>query len=328
MCEACIEKLENAYFFKKQCETVDQELRNIVRNISKQTTLKDGSIFILQTEEDLLNNIFYKSADFEVNQPANQLKTEFELTDGMFPEVVLQDQTSKSDYIDFMDNNQLILTCRTCNKVFSSVDGLKTHKRKHTGDLFRCKQCDKGYTRLNHLLRHELTHGKRKVHVCKICNKTLTRFEHLKRHLVTHLKEKPFLCNTCNRGFTRSDHLIKHAKKCKGQDVFICDICSKAYNRQDSLEVHRKMHENNLPEMPTLDNLDNIDDHYYELDCDESTFPAYSESEDDEELLSGDDAEALQPVTVLEEPELQNPVNHEDYSIRIGNCNHISLLYF
>lgn len=82
--------------------------------------------------------------------------------------------------------------------------------------MYKCKQCDKEYTRLNHLQRHEQSHARRKVHVCRICNKTLTRMEHLKRHLVTHLREKPFSCKTCNRGFNRVEHLHNHAPRCKG----------------------------------------------------------------------------------------------------------------
>lgn len=86
--------------------------------------------------------------------------------------------------------------------------------------MYKCKQCDKEYTRLNHLQRHEQSHARRKVHVCRICSKTLTRMEHLKRHLITHLREKPFSCKTCNRGFNRVEHLHNHAPRCKGKGEF------------------------------------------------------------------------------------------------------------
>lgn len=192
----------------------------------------------------------------------------------------LRDLSGDCDFIEFLENNQQILTCRTCYKVFTTVEGLRCHKRLHTGAMFKCKICDKEYTRQNHLQRHELTHGKRKVHVCKICNKTLTRFEHLKRHLTIHLKEKPYQCNICNRGFNRQEHLMNHVKRCKGDRIYICDICNKAFNREDSLELHRHVHDNKMPVLPTLENLDNIDEHYYQIDYDGTA--AFSEHSDNE----------------------------------------------
>lgn len=162
----------------------------------------------------------------------------------------------------------MILTCRECGKVFTTLDGLRSHKRIHLGTLFKCRFCGKGYTRQTHVYRHELSHGKHKIHVCRICNKSLTRMEHLRRHLTTHLKEKPFHCKSCNRGFNRTDHLDAHALRCKGDRVHICDICNRGFSRFDSMEVHKKMHENQKPILPTLDNIDNIEEHYYEIDFD------------------------------------------------------------
>lgn len=121
----------------------------------------------------------------------------------------------ETDYIQILDNNQILLTCRECSKIFTSIKALRYHKRMHTGNFFKCSKCDKEYTRLNHLQRHEESHTRKKVHVCKICSKTLVRMEHLKRHLVTHLKEKPFSCNTCNRVFSRIEHLHNHMPRCK-----------------------------------------------------------------------------------------------------------------
>lgn len=188
--------------------------------------------------------------------------------------------SEKCDFIEFLDNNQHLLTCRVCYKVFTTLEGLRCHKRLHTGSMFKCKICDKEYTRQNHLARHELTHVKRKIHVCKICNKTLTRFEHLKRHLTIHLKEKPFACTICNRGFNRQEHWLNHVSKCKGDRIHICDICNKGFNREDSLEVHRRMHENKMPVLPTLENLNNIEEHYYQIDYDENVM--FSDNSDND----------------------------------------------
>lgn len=214
---------------------------------------------------------------------------------------------AKCDFIEFLDNNQQLLTCRVCYKVFTTVEGLRCHKRLHTGCMFRCKVCNKEYTRQNHLARHELTHLKRKVHVCKICNKTLTRFEHLKRHLTIHLKEKPFACTICTRGFNRQEHLVNHMNRCKGDKIHICDICNKAFNREDSLEVHKRVHENKMPVLPTLENLDNIDQHYYQIDYDETiTFSDNSDNEND-----GDGDDCFEPQISIDVGNIQTTVDTE-----------------
>lgn len=198
---------------------------------------------------------------------------------------MMANQLAQKDYIQILDTNQLLLTCCTCFKMFTTLDGLRCHKRIHTGHMFKCKLCDKQYTRLNHLQRHELSHDKRKAHMCKICNRILTRIDHLKRHLITHLKDKPFTCDKCERGFNRSEHLMSHIKKCTGIKVYSCDVCNKAYNREDSLEVHKKIHENKMPILPTIESLDNMEEYYLEIDMDEKTFEDDNFSDDDENDL-------------------------------------------
>lgn len=279
ICKLCSNQLEAAYSFKKQCEATETSLKQYLKAFDVE--VKEEYPNAEQMLEDI-NSMITASNNGDI--------------DNREPGEILKQTIPKSDYIEFLDNNLVLLTCRTCNKIFTTLDGLKCHKRVHTGDLFKCKICDKEYTRLNHLQRHELSHGRRKVHVCKICNKTLTRFEHLKRHLVTHLKEKPFSCEKCNRGFNRLEHLVNHARRCKGDRVHICDICNKGFNREDSLQVHKRIHENKMPVLPTLDNLDNIEEHYFEIDTDAIDFNLDENS--DGEL---DDNDCFEPVVDITE---------------------------
>ncbi|KAL7663817.1 C2H2-type domain-containing protein [[Candida] zeylanoides] len=55
--------------------------------------------------------------------------------------------------------------------------------------------------------------GNARLFNCKQCNRAFTREEHLTRHtLSTHNKLKPFVCGMCNRPFSRRDLLLRHAK--------------------------------------------------------------------------------------------------------------------
>lgn len=284
ICLNCNDQLTNAYLFKQLCEGTDTALRGYLRDAEncsyniKEEFASNGAEFEIISKDKETEDATYVGEEQEYAEGDSKIKSDPDDREGF---------SFTSDFIRFLDNNQLLLTCRTCSKCFTTLDGLKCHKRLHTGSLFKCKQCGKQYTRQNHLQRHEMLHGPRKVHVCKICNKTLTRFEHLKRHLVTHLKEKPFTCTKCSRGFSRSEHLINHMKRCKGDRIHICDICNKGFNRQDSLAVHKKLHDNKMPILPTLENLDNIGEHYVEIEYSEpngnDTLPAFSDSDTDPE---------------------------------------------
>lgn len=39
----------------------------------------------------------------------------------------------ETDYIQILDNNQMLLTCRECSKMFTTLEGLRSHKRLHAG---------------------------------------------------------------------------------------------------------------------------------------------------------------------------------------------------
>lgn len=204
----------------------------------------------------------------------------------------------QKDYLQILDTFQVILTCGTCYKTFKTLDGLICHKRAHKGDTFKCKTCDKEYTRLNHLERHELSHNRRKAHMCKICNRIINRVEHLKRHLITHLKDKPYTCDKCERGFNWSEDLKSHANKCTGIKVHLCDVCNKCFNREDTLELHRKMHEDKIPVLPTSDNLDNMELHYIEIDMAETSLKVDDSSDEDENDLLDVEIEVRENVSV------------------------------
>ncbi|OBA19179.1 hypothetical protein METBIDRAFT_33390 [Metschnikowia bicuspidata var. bicuspidata NRRL YB-4993] len=55
--------------------------------------------------------------------------------------------------------------------------------------------------------------GNSRLYNCKQCDRAFTRYEHLSRHIMlTHNKLKPFACGICSRAFSRRDLLLRHAK--------------------------------------------------------------------------------------------------------------------
>ncbi|KAJ9413570.1 hypothetical protein QL093DRAFT_2484728 [Fusarium oxysporum] len=54
------------------------------------------------------------------------------------------------------------------------------------------------------------------VHVCGECQKVYTRAEHLRRHQSSH-REPKFECPICQRRFYRKDLLERHYKRHEGE---------------------------------------------------------------------------------------------------------------
>ncbi|KAF1842790.1 uncharacterized protein K460DRAFT_314411 [Cucurbitaria berberidis CBS 394.84] len=47
---------------------------------------------------------------------------------------------------------------------------------------------------------------------CSMCERTFTKLEHVKRHERSHTRERPYECPTCKKHFSRSDVLFRHCK--------------------------------------------------------------------------------------------------------------------
>jgi len=88
--------------------------------------------------------------------------------------------------------------------------------------VYHCPDCEKSFTREEHLKRHCRIHTDDPVHRCEVagCTKSYTRKERLTRHYkVAHLgqqPERPFWCADCGKDFQRKEHLQRHQKNIHG----------------------------------------------------------------------------------------------------------------
>lgn len=74
--------------------------------------------------------------------------------------------------------------------------------------------------------------GNSRIFNCKQCNRAFTREEHLTRHtLSTHNKLKPFVCGICSRPFSRRDLLLRHAKNLHQGSELAVNRIRKLYKR-------------------------------------------------------------------------------------------------
>ena len=76
--------------------------------------------------------------------------------------------------------------------------------------FYSCQFCDKVFSVLSHVKRHEKIHTGDKSHSCEICGRSFTLKGNLSAHMLTHTGERPFSCEICGKKFARLSTLKTH----------------------------------------------------------------------------------------------------------------------
>ena len=98
--------------------------------------------------------------------------------------------------------NKTPYQCKTCDKEFSNICGLRKHEATHLevrDRPYSCLQCDKRFIHKEGRDRHvEIIHLKVK-HYCPECGKGFTTRQNMVTHSRTHTNTKPFSCKICGK---------------------------------------------------------------------------------------------------------------------------------
>ena len=103
--------------------------------------------------------------------------------------------------------------CDLCNKYFAQQGILSTHNKINSGIKLPCTECDKQFTRKEHLQKHLTTHGINQVkYTCELCRKQMHSKKSLRDHIRIHIGVKPFSCKVCLKEFSMKNSRETHMK--------------------------------------------------------------------------------------------------------------------
>ena len=87
----------------------------------------------------------------------------------------------------------------------------------------------------------------RRVHKCGLCEKSFSKVAVLKKHELVHSGEKPHKCAHCNLSFAQKGNLKTHLEIHEGGKTYQCESCEKSIRGAHNLKVHKMIHTGEKP---------------------------------------------------------------------------------
>ncbi|XP_062386198.1 zinc finger protein 521 isoform X3 [Sardina pilchardus] len=113
---------------------------------------------------------------------------------------------------------------------------------------YPCQFCDKTFSRLSFLKRHEQSHGDKLPFSCTFCSRLFKHKRSRDRHVKLHTGDKKYHCGECDSAFSRSDHLKIHMKTHASNKPHKCPVCRRGFLNSSSLHGHMQVHERGAKE--------------------------------------------------------------------------------
>ena len=143
--------------------------------------------------------------------------------------------------------------CSTCDKLFKSEIGMKTHKKIHKDTKFQCDICNLICVTKTRFNNHARTHVEKLSKYCPICGKMFSKLSFLRKHQkAIHFKENnSSSCSLCPKTFPNDVYRKRHEKFAhRNQFGLECHVCKKSNPTKQALSIHMTTHSDQKPNLP------------------------------------------------------------------------------
>ncbi|XP_053380071.1 uncharacterized protein LOC128548718, partial [Mercenaria mercenaria] len=159
-----------------------------------------------------------------------------------------QNRTGDDDSEDDFESQKDKKKIRSSN---TDNEDCTSDNKNEKQNCFTCKVCNKRFTLLKNLCRHEISH--RSVVKCEQCGGSFSRQDSLQRHKRTHHNEnrrdnnkgRDVKCNICDKVFNKFYNLKRHMRTVHKQDsnkgqkqLFTCRYCESEFGEYSALFAH------------------------------------------------------------------------------------------
>ncbi|XP_040150867.1 zinc finger protein 14-like isoform X2 [Anopheles arabiensis] len=168
-----------------------------------------------------------------------------------------QDEHQEAETQSEIHNTRVIeghkrFICPICDRSYTMLSTLRRHQAIHEQEnQLECKYCGEVRQKSTTLIINEKRNQKENsVHGCNVCGNPLKQTDEFIDHHLTHNRGKPFICEVCGKSFRAQQVLREHKLNCLGAEASqpcYCVLCAQTFdNLSIALEHVKNSHESNI----------------------------------------------------------------------------------